>query len=88
MKINIVAKPATSLKNKTGGWRTLRPKINYNKCTSAGICAKVCPEGAITMEPDKNGRLIPIINYDYCKGCGICVLECPEHAFTLELDKK
>jgi Pyruvate/2-oxoacid:ferredoxin oxidoreductase delta subunit len=26
MKINITAKPNTSIKNKTGGWRTFKPK--------------------------------------------------------------
>jgi 2-oxoacid:acceptor oxidoreductase delta subunit (pyruvate/2-ketoisovalerate family) len=63
--------------NKTGGWRSLRPVIDDEKCTSCMICWKFCPEVCITPEEK------PVIDLDYCKGCGICAEECPRGAITL-----
>jgi len=63
--------------NKTGGWRSLRPVIDDEKCTSCMICWKFCPEVCITPQEK------PVIDLDYCKGCGICAEECPRGAITL-----
>ena len=63
--------------NKTGGWRSLRPVIDDEKCTSCMICWKFCPELCIAPEEK------PVIDLDYCKGCGICAEECPRGAITL-----
>ena len=63
--------------NKTGGWRSLRPVIDYEKCTACMICWKFCPEACI--EPGEP----PVITLDYCKGCGICAEECPAGAIIL-----
>jgi len=63
--------------NKTGGWRSLRPVIDNEECTSCMICWKFCPEACITPE----GK--PAIDLDFCKGCGICAEECPRGAITL-----
>jgi len=81
------ARANSSLNNKTGSWRTHKPVIDYNKCISCGLCAKICPEGCIAMKnakKDKNGK--PIINYSYCKGCGLCAKECPVKAIKMEKD--
>lgn len=67
----------TMLFNKTGGWRTLKPIVNAEKCTSCMICWKFCPDACI--EPGE----LPVIDMDYCKGCGICAEECPTGAITL-----
>ena len=53
-------------------------KIDESKCTSCGICAKLCAYGAIEMT--SNG---PEINNDYCKGCGWCVGHCPTQAIKM-----
>ncbi|MFA4941493.1 MAG: 4Fe-4S binding protein [Patescibacteria group bacterium] len=88
MKINITAKPGSTKKNKTGGWRTFKPKIDLEKCIGCGLCARICPEGIIEMKNDKEGKLKPEVDYDYCKGCGACAAECPVKAIIMELDKK
>ena len=63
---------------KTGNWRTLRPVIDYDKCTGCGLCNIFCPEASVNMEDRR-----PEINYDYCKGCGVCGNECPVHAIEM-----
>lgn len=74
----VIPEPATSLRNKTGSWRTFRPMINYEKCTNCGLCWLYCPDMAIYEE---NGRYL--INYEYCKGCGLCSEECPFKAINM-----
>ena len=75
MKFNkgaVIHEPGSTVKNKTGNWRTERPIVNMAKCTGCGICWVVCPDGA----PFKKGKIFDI-DYDYCKGCLICKKECP-----------
>ena len=52
--------------------------INPELCTQCGLCAKVCPYGAIIIE-DEFPRGIPAL----CKGCGTCAAECPTDAITM-----
>lgn len=42
-------------------------------CIGCGLCAKNCPNGAITMENN-----LPIIDYSKCNGCKLCVQKCPK----------
>lgn len=88
MKINITANPGSTIKNKTGGWRTYIPETDYAKCIGCGACARVCPEKAIVMVSENGGKPRPETDYDFCKGCGLCASECPVKAITMELDKK
>ncbi len=68
---------ATSVQVRTGLWRTMRPVINYPKCSAcAWICSTYCPDGAINVRTDG----YPEIDYDHCKGCLVCVAQCPPHA--------
>jgi len=67
---------ATSVKVKTGLWRTLRPVIDYGHCNRCNwICGSFCPDNAISVTADG----WPLIDYDHCKGCMICVAQCPTH---------
>jgi len=87
MKIPVIAKPASTKINKTGGWRTYIPRTDFEKCISCGTCSRVCPEGCIEMIK-KTDKLKPKTDYDFCKGCGICAEECPVKCIKMELEVK
>jgi pyruvate ferredoxin oxidoreductase delta subunit len=63
----------------TGSWRSSRPAIDMDKCSSCMLCWVYCPEGAIQVE---NERVVGI-DLDHCKGCGICAKECPRKAIAV-----
>ena len=50
-------------------------------CLGYGDCARVCPQGAISIE---NG--IAYVDSPKCIGCGICVRECPNGIIHLMND--
>ena len=64
------------------------------RCTSCGICAKVCPPQCIwiTRSNDpKTGRPIPsptsfFIDIDICMNCGLCAEYCPFDAIKMDHD--
>jgi heterodisulfide reductase subunit A len=49
-------------------------------CTSCGICAKVCPFGAITV--DTRAKTAASVTVAACSGCGTCAAECPQNAIV------
>jgi NADH-quinone oxidoreductase subunit I len=65
-----------------------------DRCTSCGICAKVCPPQCIwivrTNDPT-TGRPIPepkefYIDVDICMNCGFCAEYCPFDAIKMDHD--
>lgn len=65
-----------------------------DRCTSCGICAKVCPPQCIwivrTNDPD-TGRPVPepeefYIDVDICMNCGFCSEYCPFDAIKMDHD--
>ena len=52
-----------------------------NECTSCGICAKVCPFGAITV--DTRAKTPASVTVAACSGCGTCAAECPSNAIMM-----
>lgn len=64
-------------------WRGLF-RLDVDKCISCGMCARDCPNGAITitteMDENKKRKLAGYeINLSYCLWCGMCVEVCPVH---------
>lgn len=63
-----------------------------DRCTSCGICAKVCPPQCIWIErtnDPKTGRPIPspkefFIDIDMCMNCGLCAEYCPFDAIKMD----
>lgn len=88
LKFNIgavITEPGSSIRNKTAGWRSLRPEINREKCIKCGRCWQFCPDTAISMDK-KDGKAK--VDYDFCKGCGICETECPVKCIKMVKEEK
>ncbi|MEW6568768.1 MAG: 4Fe-4S binding protein [Chloroflexota bacterium] len=64
------------------------------RCTSCGICAKVCPPQCIWIERTNDpvtGRPVPVpkaffIDVDICMNCGLCAEYCPFDAIKMDHD--
>jgi len=56
-------------------------RVDEDKCTSCGICAKVCPYNAITV--DKKNKRPAVVIEAACAGCGTCAAECPFDAIEM-----
>ena len=75
-------------------YETLEDGTDQIRCTSCGICAKVCPAQCIWIEQTtdpKTGRPIPEplnfhIDIDLCMNCGYCAEYCPFDAIKMDHD--
>ncbi len=67
----------------TGDWGYLKPEVS-NKCIGCGRCVEFCPEGAIELEVQKNGKKKAKVDLKYCKGCGLCAEVCPVKAIEMK----
>jgi len=74
----------TAMKVNTGDWRTMIPKMVWDKCTHCMLCVPVCPDSSI---PVKDGKRLDF-DYMHCKGCGICFKACLPKAITWEKEEK
>jgi len=56
----------------------------YKKCPYACLglndCVEVCPQNAVSINPEKD---IAIVDAGKCTGCGLCVTECPQDIIEL-----
>lgn len=65
-----------------------------DRCTSCGICAKVCPPQCIWIvrsNDPETGRPVPepvefYIDIDICMNCGLCAEYCPFDAIKMDHD--
>lgn len=64
----------------TGGWRTVRPIIDAEKCNRCGLCFIYCPTQCIQAD-EAMENYIP--NLKFCKGCGVCAKECPTNVIVM-----
>ena len=68
--------------------------VQHDRCTSCGICAKVCPPQCIWIvrsNDPASGRPIPeptefFIDIDICMNCGLCAEYCPFDAIKMDHD--
>ncbi len=81
----VVVNPGSSIKNKTGNWRTFRPVIDRQLCIGCNRCWLFCPDSCIGI---RDGSKKASVNYNYCKGCGICAEVCPVKCIKMEREKK
>ncbi|MGB2799754.1 MAG: CoB-CoM heterodisulfide reductase HdrA2 [Dehalococcoidia bacterium] len=76
------AKSAIILNAGTLKMEALKAIVDLEKCTSCGVCVKVCPYGAITV--DMKAKTGAYIVAAACAGCGACAAECHFDAITMQ----
>jgi len=60
----------------------IKAVIDLDKCTYCGVCARVCPYGAIKV--DVKGKTMAQVVAAACAGCGTCAAECRFDAITMQ----
>jgi heterodisulfide reductase subunit A len=56
-------------------------EVISERCKICGICAQVCPYGAISV--DVKRKIVASVNPAACSGCGTCSAECSFDAITM-----
>ncbi|MGO8945606.1 MAG: CoB--CoM heterodisulfide reductase iron-sulfur subunit A family protein [Syntrophobacteraceae bacterium] len=51
-------------------------------CRGCGLCAALCPYGALEIVRGEKGRKVRVIPVA-CKGCGVCAATCYQHALSV-----
>lgn len=49
-------------------------------CIGFGDCVRVCPTGAIAIDPERH---LAVVDWEACIGCGLCVDACPQGIMEL-----
>ena len=75
----LIIEAGNSVNYKTGGWRSLRPVLDKEKCINCMLCWVYCPDNSIEVVEGK----VEGFDFDYCKGCGVCANVCPKGAITM-----
>lgn len=53
------------------------------KCTGCGRCVEHCPNAAITVGPNRDGKMVALTDHAKCTDCGACAADCPSDAREL-----
>lgn len=62
--------------------RLTAPRIDHEACTACGLCASVCPSGALMEEKSAELTLMRATP-SMCTACGLCADICFKHAVTI-----
>jgi Pyruvate/2-oxoacid:ferredoxin oxidoreductase delta subunit len=65
----------------TSGLPVTNVKIDADRCSACGLCAKFCPTGGIEFVADEEVFGV-LFSAEACVDCGICALACPESAIA------
>lgn len=60
---------------------SITAEVDPDVCTSCGLCAKVCPYNAISV--DTRAKTPAKVTTAACAGCGTCAAECPANAIMM-----
>ena len=77
-----VARSSILLNSDTARADAIKAVVDLEKCTSCGVCARVCPFGAI--EVDVKAKTGAHVITAACAGCGACAAECRFQAITVQ----
>ena len=77
-----VARGSILLNSGTVHGDAIKAVVNSENCTSCGVCARVCPYGAI--EVDVKAKTGAHVITAACAGCGACAAECRFDAITIQ----
>ena len=77
-----VARASILLNSGTVHGDAVKAVIDPEKCPSCGLCARVCPFGAI--EVDVKAKTGARVIAAACAGCGACAAECRFEAITIQ----
>ncbi len=81
---SVLRSDGSTNQTKTGGWRSMRPVTDHEKCTACGMCWVYCPDASRVKTEDGKYDFDP----DYCKGCGICADVCPVKCIEMVVEEK
>ncbi len=51
--------------------------VPYSNCCGCSACYNACPKGAIAMQENAEGFLVPQVDAEKCIDCGLCLKACP-----------
>ena len=57
------------------------PDANLDICVFCGICAKACPQDAVTVDRENKTW---IVDEDKCIHCAICAYKCPKKCIDMK----
>jgi pyruvate ferredoxin oxidoreductase delta subunit len=80
----VIPQAGNAVEYETGGWRSIRPVRDNEKCINCLQCWVYCPDDAIPVE-NANLKGLP---YDlkHCKGCGVCAAICPVKCIEMKAE--